>query len=183
MREFGDLFDVDRSAQSCRDVIATKTAVQFEFCAWIGSWLAGASHETVDQLKTFGHEFGMAFQMADDILDLAGSQHHTGKPRGKDLEQGVYTLPVIYALEQDADLRRQLASRQPDPLEVADWVVRSSGMTRAIDECLQRAECATAALESVAARSVHASRALNDLLDAAISPVRQWVRSEERSVA
>jgi len=51
-----------------------------------------------------GYDLGMAFQIVDDILDLAGESARLGKPVGQDLREGVFTLPVIYALRTDASL-------------------------------------------------------------------------------
>ena len=57
--------------------------------------MSGADRSVVDQLSEFGHAYGMAFQVVDDILDLIATDEELGKPSGNDLREGVYTLPVI----------------------------------------------------------------------------------------
>jgi geranylgeranyl pyrophosphate synthase len=54
--------------------------------------------EHTDALTTFGRSYGMAFQLVDDVLDLVATEAELGKPAGHDLEEGVYTLPVILTL-------------------------------------------------------------------------------------
>jgi geranylgeranyl pyrophosphate synthase len=59
--------------------------------------------ETVEAMRVFGYETGMAFQIVDDILDFAGDQTAVGKPLGSDLLQGLVTLPAIYYAEENPD--------------------------------------------------------------------------------
>ena len=63
---------------------------------------------TLDALTRFGRHLGMCFQIVDDVLDLTASEDTLGKPAGQDLLEGVYTLPVIYALRDSPELREVL---------------------------------------------------------------------------
>jgi len=56
----------------------------------------------VDVLTQYGERLGVAFQLADDVLDIASDSHESGKTPGTDLREGVPTLPVLYALADDA---------------------------------------------------------------------------------
>jgi len=78
--------------------IYAKTASLFETSAKAAALISNADESTVENLRCFGHEIGMAFQILDDILDYAGNQNTVGKPIGSDLRQGIVTLPaLIYA--------------------------------------------------------------------------------------
>ena len=65
---------------------------------------------TLDALTRFGRHLGMCFQIVDDVLDLTSTDEALGKPAGQDLLEGVYTLPVIYALEESDELRGLLGT-------------------------------------------------------------------------
>ncbi len=78
-------------------------------------WSAGRGPEAEERLAAFGENVGMAFQIFDDILDLAGAPAATGKRRGTDLCDGTVTLPVILALRLEPALRAQVAERVPGP--------------------------------------------------------------------
>lgn len=77
-----------------------KTASLFAGAAEMGSILAGAPEPHIQQLRGYGADLGMAFQIVDDILDLTGGADQLGKPVGNDLRQGTITLPVILFLDQ-----------------------------------------------------------------------------------
>ncbi len=84
--------------------IQSKTAALFEISCMGPALLAGDG-ATADQAARYGNSFGMAFQIADDILDFIGDSASTGKPAGQDLAHGLVTLPAIL----------YLASRPGDP--------------------------------------------------------------------
>jgi len=93
----GSAFDVDRTETAYLESIAGKTAVLLATAARIGGIVAGLSRNEVKALTSFGHHYGMAFQVVDDVLDLVATDGQLGKPAGNDLCEGVYTLPVIRA--------------------------------------------------------------------------------------
>jgi len=79
----------------------------------IGGLVAGADRKVIDRLTDFGHAYGMAFQIVDDILDLVATDEELGKPSGNDLREGVYTLPVIRMIAS-SDPVTELLGRQLD---------------------------------------------------------------------
>ena len=81
--------------------IDSKTATLFSACTEGGAVLSAGSEEEIKALKMYGHYLGMAFQIADDILDFTSDATKLGKPVGSDLRQGTYTLPVFYFIAQD----------------------------------------------------------------------------------
>ena len=88
-------------------IIAKKTAEPIRACAMTGAILANADPETVRALGAFGLDLGIAFQIADDVLDIAGDPRETGKAVGQDAKAGVLTLPV--GLGEDAAAFRAMA--------------------------------------------------------------------------
>lgn len=84
-------------------VIERKTAAFLSGCARAGGLLAG-SHS--DALADYGYHLGMAFQMADDLLDYQGAQAETGKALGTDFKDGSATLPLIHWIHHDPEAGR-----------------------------------------------------------------------------
>jgi octaprenyl-diphosphate synthase len=80
------------------DVIDGKTAELTACCCHLGALYAGAAPEVVAAMERFGRRVGLAFQIADDLLDLVGEEAAAGKSLGTDLEQQKLTLPLIRLL-------------------------------------------------------------------------------------
>lgn len=108
--ELKQAFDVARTEEDYLRSIAGKTASLLGSSCRIGGLVADLPRDHTEALTTFGHSYGMAFQVVDDVLDLVADSEKLGKPAGHDLEEGVYTLPVILTLDSDhgADLRSLL---------------------------------------------------------------------------
>jgi geranylgeranyl pyrophosphate synthase len=90
----------ERYLERCR----LKTASLFEAACRLGALLGGRP-DLAAPLGCFGERVGLAFQMLDDVLDVAGPPERTGKPRGADLLDGTVTLPLILARGRDEGLR------------------------------------------------------------------------------
>ncbi|KPM51229.1 geranylgeranyl pyrophosphate synthase [Frankia sp. CcI49] len=113
-------------------VITDKTASLIATSGRLGAMLAGADRVTADVLAAFGERFGVAFQLSDDIIDLASPTETSGKTPGTDLREGIPTLPVLYALEGDDAGARRLR----DLLGADPWA--GSGVTEsAVVEALE----------------------------------------------
>ncbi|HOF63483.1 MAG TPA: polyprenyl synthetase family protein [Dermatophilaceae bacterium] len=78
-------------------VLADKTGVLVATAARYGAMFGGGSPEQVEVLRTYGERLGMAFQLADDLIDIASDGSASGKTPGTDLREGVDTLAVLYA--------------------------------------------------------------------------------------
>ncbi|GAB3952231.1 polyprenyl synthetase family protein [Streptomyces sparsus] len=78
------------------EVVAGKTGSLIAVSGRFGSLMAGADERTVDVLTQYGERIGTAFQLADDVLDIASDSHESGKTPGTDLREGVPTLPVLH---------------------------------------------------------------------------------------
>jgi geranylgeranyl pyrophosphate synthase len=99
--------DPDTSVESYLERCGLKTGKLFEAACLLGS---GGD----EGLGEFGLALGIAFQIADDILDCSGETIETGKIAGTDLREGTPTLPLILAARKDATVRRALAGGPPD---------------------------------------------------------------------
>lgn len=141
----------DLEAQGYFDVVDGKTASLFAWCGRAGARLAGAGEDAVAALGAYGLHLGRAFQIVDDVLDVAGDPASLGKGVLSDLREGKLTLPVLYALEVEPGLRAQLqAAGDCDEVEIATEVaraVRQSGATeRAREAAIDETSRALAAL-------------------------------------
>ena len=155
MVEIRGAFDVGRTEDSYLTSIAGKTAALFSTSARIGAIVAGLPRPQIDALTAYGHNYGMAFQIVDDILDLVASDEELGKPSGHDLIEGVYTLPVLRTLNDGSgaagDLRRLLGGPLSDGgLDEARALVRRShGVGEAAEVADSYVRSALTALDDV----------------------------------
>jgi geranylgeranyl pyrophosphate synthase len=118
--ELQHLFDVDRSEEDYSSAIEGKTAALFATSCRIGGMVSAVGDATLDALTRFGRHLGMCFQIVDDVLDLSSTDDALGKHAGQDLLEGIYTLPVIYAVRESKELRELLGGPlDPAQLESA----------------------------------------------------------------
>ncbi len=114
------------------EILRKKTASFVEGCCRCGAMLANAEAPIETALADYGYRLGMAFQIADDLLDYTGDPLITGKPRGSDLKDGRATLPFLLALKAatSAERARLLAAfgcaglRDEEVLEICDVLAR-----------------------------------------------------------
>lgn len=92
-------FDLNRSLKDYLHHTSLKTGALIEASCRAGAETAGADRLSVERLGNFGKCLGIAFQIADDILDFVGREERLGKPVQHDFSQGNLTLPVIYLLQ------------------------------------------------------------------------------------
>lgn len=118
-------------------VVADKTGSLIATSAYYGSQLSGASPEIVETLTEFGERIGAAFQLSDDVIDIASDSDDSGKTPGTDLREGVPTLPTLLARRSsdpaDADLVQALSAPITDDAEV-DRVLAALRKHPAMDE-------------------------------------------------
>ena len=131
VRELQHLFDVTRSEEAYLRAITGKTAALMATACRVGALTAELPRAQVEALTTYGERLGLVFQIVDDVLDVVATDEQLGKPSGKDLLEGVYTLPVIRALADDGagPRLRALLGRPveaPVALEARD-LVRADG--------------------------------------------------------
>ena len=168
--------DLDLGEDEYFDIIDAKTAELTACACQLGALYAGVNEETVERLANYGRSLGIAFQIADDLLDLVGEEKTAGKSLGTDLDQQKLTLPLIWLLhhgstEQVARARAILTAAGNHKREALLPLLREAG---ALDYTRRRAEAFASAaaadlgclppsdardvLELVAGRVVHRDR-------------------------
>jgi octaprenyl-diphosphate synthase len=128
----------DLDETTYKEVIYRKTAKLFEAGMECGAILAGSEKQA---MKDYGKHLGMAFQIADDVLDLQGDVSVIGKNIGDDLNEGKMTLPLIFAREhcnsEQRDIIRDAISNKSS--ENFDQILKIVSETGGVDYSLNRA--------------------------------------------
>ena len=134
-----------------------------------GGLVGGASEEERRALRRYGENLGTAFQIADDILDITGSEEELGKPVGGDLREGTITLPIIIFLRQEpahaavTGLLNQEVDNESAVWEAVEAIRDSGAIEIAYDMAWQFGERARSALNAVP--SGNSRDSLNMLID------------------
>ncbi|MFC2065544.1 polyprenyl synthetase family protein [Chloroflexota bacterium] len=137
INQFLGAFNLGQTRDDYFHRISGKTASLFSLATESGAILSEAPRKPVKILKEYGHNLGIAFQIADDILDFVGSEETLGKPVGSDLAQGTLTLPAMLLLEhypEDNPVKRLFENDDKKHIEQAIDMVRNSSI---IEECYQ----------------------------------------------
>ena len=137
------------------DTIRRKTAALFRAACELGAATSGVGPGHRAALMSYGENLGLAFQIVDDLLDLVGDPHTTGKALGTDLREGVFTLPVLIGSRNDEGLRSALDRGERD----IESVLPALHATGAIEQALAEAKA-------------HSDRAVEAL--AQIGPDAEW---------
>lgn len=136
--------------------IEAKTATLLAACCDIGALLGGLEARTRAHLRDYGRLLGLAFQIADDVLDYTGTEDEVGKPIGHDIAEGFATLPLMFAMEESSVADRlspllrsgqELTAKQAE--QVVELVRSSKGPQRAIERAQSLASDARRELAAV----------------------------------
>jgi heptaprenyl diphosphate synthase len=135
IEQFSSRFSTDVSVNQYLRRIAAKTAALFSLSLYIGSHESGCSKRLSGSLMSIGYNIGMAFQIIDDILDYEGNEKLVGKPLGNDIKQGIFTIPLLYALKKDKGRLSSLISTKDysdeDISDIIDIVTELGGVEKA----------------------------------------------------
>ncbi|HNX67967.1 MAG TPA: polyprenyl synthetase family protein [Candidatus Omnitrophota bacterium] len=101
VQEISEKKNINMTEEAHLEIVRKKTASLLACALQTGALIWGLGPERCEALSRFGTFFGMAFQIIDDYLDFAGQESEFGKTLGSDLEEGVYTLPVIHCLASE----------------------------------------------------------------------------------
>ena len=172
MRQLTSYDALDFGEEDYYRLIAAKTASLMSAACEMGA-IAGAP-EHRETLARFGHALGMAFQIADDLLDYTGSEAVTGKPTGHDLRERKVTLPLVHALErvsgeEEREIRSFFTRIDPSDEEIeriVEIVVSAGGLEYAGGVAARYAEEAGHALSGLPAGA--ATDALRDAVTYAV---------------
>ena len=145
--ETTNLGDPRRSVESYTETIKRKTAALFRAACELGTATSGASNGGRAALTTYGENLGLAFQVVDDLIDLIGDPDVTGKQPGTDLREGVFTLPVLLAVERDPEVGDRLASGVRDLGQLLGPIEACGALDAAHEHARGLCDAALAALE------------------------------------
>lgn len=141
LHQVNDRGNMQLSEEAYFDIIDGKTAELTSCCCRLGALYAGASGDVIDQLSAYGRALGIAFQIADDLLDLTGIEESTGKTLGTDLAQGKLTLPIIHMLERlQSEKAATVRSLLADPNTPREALSPYLKQTNALSYARRRAE-------------------------------------------
>lgn len=134
IRELDNAGKVEQTEESYLETIRRKTGSLIATSCRLGGMMSDAPTEHLEILEAFGESLGLAFQLSDDIMDITSTAEELGKEPGVDMKEGVFTLPVLMALNQAEAAERDeladlLAKGAPAPgmVERALEIVRRSG--------------------------------------------------------
>ena len=130
-----------RTVEDYYEAIGGKTASLMASACQVGALTAGQPASVFDSLGAYGYELGLVFQLRDDILDITAVDGELGKPAGQDLAEGIYTLPVLLALE-DSEVGEELSDILGEPLDEPEREKARSlvASTSAVNDSLARAQ-------------------------------------------
>ncbi|MGN9761788.1 polyprenyl synthetase family protein [Streptomyces sp. SD31] len=159
------------------DVLSGKTGSLVAVSCRFGAMMSGADETVVDVLTQYGERLGVAFQLADDVLDIASDSHESGKTPGTDLREGIPTLPVLrlreraerLGLADDIALCELLDSDLSDDARLAEALAQlrvHPALEQARRDTVRYAEDARAALAPLP--DIDAKAALMELCDAVV---------------
>ncbi len=130
VQEISEKKNINMTEEVHLEIIRKKTASLLACALETGALIWGVEPEKAEALARFGKFFGMAFQITDDTLDFSGKESEFGKTLGSDLEEGVYTLPVIHCLasqERDKVVRILYSRSQSRRFPALREVLEKSG--------------------------------------------------------
>lgn len=162
-------FDVKRTQPSYFAAIDGKTASLFRSACRVGGMQQHLDAIALGCLEEFGHHLGIAYQIIDDVLDIESwtrPRDAFGKEPGKDLQSGVYTLPVLIAMESSAWLSRLLGGPLDAP-RVADAVsaiVETGALDAAREIAIKHVHYAEEAIDALECRPPETVSAMKTLV-------------------
>ncbi len=132
--------NLDLDEASYFAIVEGKTAELTAVSCRLGASYAGAGDARVEAMDRYGRELGIAFQIADDVLDLWGDERVTGKSLGTDLEKQKLTLPLIYLLQlappaDAAEVRRMLEAGHAESRKQLRPLLESTGAIERAWQC------------------------------------------------
>lgn len=130
-------FLVDTSVKKYLSRIQGKTAELFSLSFYSGASESGCEEKLSRQFWQIGHNIGMAFQIIDDILDYSSEGSILGKPVAADIKQGIFNLPLIYAIEKNKDEFKAILEKEvitdEDVSNIMALVVKYKGVEKAME--------------------------------------------------
>lgn len=136
IKQYNIRYSAKASLKNYLKIISGKTATLFAISLYTGAWESGCTKEISNLLGKIGYYIGMAFQIIDDLLDYKGDTVKLGKNAQNDLIKGYYTLPLIYAINEDKEDRiknilKNTKLKENDVKEIIELVKKYKGIEKA----------------------------------------------------
>lgn len=151
-------------------VLADKTGSLIATAGRFGAMFAGCDEATIEMVTRYGERIGVAFQLADDLVDLTSDGTQSGKTQGTDLREGIKTLPALLAMESNSPVDDRLKGLLSRPLpddsehrEALELILAHDGLARARRVARDWSDDARAAITGLPEGPVKA--AMNSLCD------------------
>jgi len=174
LRQIEECANYDLSEEDYIKIISDKTAALFATACEVGPLMKKASKPLIKKYRAFGENVGIAFQIADDLLDFVGVSKKTGKNSGSDLIQGKVTLPLIYSLSRSSKkVRNEITGLLDNGINrngvrrVVKFVTEQGGIDYAYDVARRYSEQAGGFLDTLKNNSYR--RTIKDLLEFTVS--------------
>lgn len=159
------------------NVIHEKTGVLIASAGYLGALHSGAEPAHSEALRKFGSAIGSVFQIVDDIIDIFSNPEDSGKTPGTDLREGVFTLPVLYAMQEDSPAGAELRELLTGPIHneatvshVLDLLKQSGGRDRALADVQHLVDVAIGELAELPDND--ATAALRELATSSVQRIR-----------
>lgn len=121
-------YNLDLSVSKYLKIISGKTATLFEASFFAGAVLCEKDKSIINKYKKLGRFIGMLFQLTDDCMDFEDTVDTAQKPVQSDYEQGVITLPLIYALKEDEEFKEKAKSKNITREDINSSVLKTGGL-------------------------------------------------------
>ena len=142
--QISSISNIDTTMEGYLEIIESKTAKLFSAACQVGGIVASMPKELEENLRDFGSNLGIAFQIIDDVLDYSAKEQELGKSVGDDFREGKITLPVIFAYQNNNEQSREFLiktmchlDQQPEDLAKIIELLKSSG---ALDKSIEIAQ-------------------------------------------
>jgi geranylgeranyl pyrophosphate synthase len=145
MRDSASRFAADREIESWLAAARETAGSATVLAAQLGALVGVGDPAPEEALRRFGLELGTAIRLAEEIVDLTVDDDIEGASAGAKLQRGIYSLPVLYAIEAEPSLPRLLArhgAEQNGAEEILATIRESSALERAVKECAERSATA-----------------------------------------
>ncbi|WP_027634481.1 polyprenyl synthetase family protein [Clostridium hydrogeniformans] len=137
INQMNSKFSLDTSSRKYLSRISGKTAELFALSFYSGASESGCSEKLSKMFFNIGHNIGMAFQIIDDILDYTSNDEELGKPAVSDIKQGIFNLPLIYAINENKKAFKFIEGKEfledSDVDIIMDLVYEYKGVDKAMD--------------------------------------------------
>lgn len=144
-------YNLSRTEAQAERAIHGKTAALMAAACKLGGVCTGQPENKLKTLSNFGDDFGMSFQLVDDVLDFISTDALMGKPVGNDVKEGVYTMPVILSLKgpKRTFIEKELVKKQSSHEALTELLLENGSIDKTLKRASEHNHSAAQALDAV----------------------------------